>query len=371
MTVLLQQMSRIVRKDIVLSIAVILALSTSLFVTPSVQYLEYIDFKVLVCLFVLMVIIAGIRKHGALDLVSRLILELSNNSRTLAQIIIFTTFIMSMLITNDVALLTFTPLSLYTFRNIKNKASIIKIVVLQTIAANVGSSLTPIGNPQNLFLFSFYSLDALSFFSVTTLIAISGGLLLALSTYTIAKEQMNPADKETRLAVNIHKSLFYCVLFILAVLAVFNVCNYFIILALCVASILLLDKELFRQVDYSLLATFLAFFIFIGNLQQSELIGDVMEALLSVNVIAVSALCSQCISNVPAAMLLSGYTADYSGLIKGVSIGGMGTLIASLASVISYKFFNKSHPELSGAYLLQFTIWNFAFLLILYLVCLV
>ncbi len=340
------------------------------FVPPSRLYASYIDWKVLACLLCLMAVVSGLRKTGLFDIAALALTRLSGGIRSMAIILILSTFFVSMAVTNDVALITFVPFSLLLLKKVKTKRTKLTVITLQTIAANIGSSLTPIGNPQNLYLFSFYKMDAVQFFTAIAPVVAAGGFLLIAAAFTIKNEKMTFRGAASNQSPNIVHIIVYFLLFTLSVLAVFRIIDYRAALVLVILTLLLLDRGLFRLIDYTLLWTFAGFFVFIGNLQH---IGAVTRALTSIvdkNALLVSTLASQVISNVPAAILLSRFTQDSTALLRGVSIGGMGTIIASLASVISYKFFVHEYPEENFAFLKVFTIWNVAFLVFLYGICL-
>lgn len=362
---------RLFLHETVLCISVAAACISMLFVTPSIAYIGYIDWKVLSCLLCLMAVVAGLRASGAFDILASSILRFAGTTRSLAAILIGTTFIVAMGITNDVALLTFVPFSLLLMRDGVSSRTRAHIIALQTIAANIGSSLTPIGNPQNLYLFSFYHIPASTFFKGILPIVLSGGVLLALSILKIKQRPVYARHSGPNFSLK-KKRLALCIaLFIISVLAVFRVLDYRVVTFLVIGALVLLDRDLVKTIDFSLLFTFMAFFIFIGNMQHLETVRSCLTGLISKNTVLVSALASQIISNVPAAILLSRFTDDSIGLLRGVSIGGMGTLIASLASVISYKFLSHEHPDEVLQYLLIFTKWNFLFFIVLYAINLI
>jgi len=358
-------------RETVLCIAIAAAAVSIFFVPPSSAYLGYIDWKVLLCLFCLMSVVAGLRASGAFDILASSILRFAGNVRSLAAILIITTFFVAMAITNDVALITFVPFALLLMRNSISWRTRAHIVTLQTIAANVGSSLTPVGNPQNLYLFAYYHMPSEQFFAGIFPIVITGFALLILGLTRIKPQTLYAQHTGHNFSLKKKRFSIFIVLFILSVLTVFRVLDYRLVTALVIVAVLVLDRELLLHVDYSLLFTFLGFFVFIGNLQRIEAVRSLLTALIGENTVLVSALASQLISNVPAAILLSRFTPDSVALLRGVSIGGMGTIIASLASVISFKFLSHEHPSEALGYLAIFTKWNVIFFVALYLVNLV
>lgn len=349
------------KREAVLCAAVILAAASSLLQAPR---MEYIDFEVLSVLLSLMLVVAGLKSVRFLDWLA---VELLNRCRswhgvTLA--LVGLTYAASMFVTNDVALLTFVPLALVIGRTLR--ADMARIIVLQTLAANLGSMLTPPGNPQNLFLYARYGYTAQDFFSVMLWPG-------ALSAAYIAFLALRRPDKPLvlRLAplqspVRWRTSLFLALL-ALNVGAVLHWVDKIVALAVTALAALLLDRKLFKQADYSLLATFAGFFIFIGNISHTSAAAYLQQSVLgtAAGTYLAALLASQFISNVPAAMLLAGLTREADALLLGVNIGGLGTLIASMASVISYKLFAAEHPYQAGTYLRTFLYYNFAGLLLL------
>lgn len=362
---------RFIKRDTVLSIALAAAAISMFFVPPSAEYVSYIDFKVLSCLFCLMAVVAGLRKTGLFDRAASALTRYTVSLRSTAFILVGATFFISMAITNDVALITFVPFSLLLLKNVENGKIRMRIITLQTIAANIGSSLTPVGNPQNLFLFSYYRMNVGDFFAAIFPAVLSGGLLLAASLLSVPDEKIPSVKAGPNYRTDPRYVISYAVLFVVSVLTVFRVFDYLPVTILVILFLLVFDRSIFARIDYSLLFTFTGFFIFIGNLQRIESINAFLTSIVARNVMLVGALASQFISNVPAAILLSGFTKDAEALLRGVSIGGMGTLITSLASVISFKFFSQERKNESLKYLGVFTVWNVLFFAVLFAVCFV
>jgi len=311
-----------------------------------------------------MAVVAALRLSGLFDIAAAALTRRCKSIRSLAAILVGITFILSMGITNDVALIVLIPFSLILLNNITRTKIRIRIIVFQTIAANVGSSLTPIGNPQNLFLFTSYDFSVLRFFSITIPVVLLGGLFLGISIWTIPNDNLAKFIPSPNHSISIRKTALHLVLFILSIGSVFNIMDFRVITVIILAVYLLIDRKLLKKIDYSLLLTFLFFFIFIGNLQRIETISKLLIQIADRNTLLFSAFLSQIISNVPAAILISGFTDNAAELLIGVSIGGMGTLIASLASVISFKFFIQNRPGETVKYLGVFTFWNFLLLMI-------
>lgn len=270
-----------------------------------------------------------------------------------------------MLVTNDVALITFVPLTLIIAKRAEINPTF--IIILQTLAANIGSSLTPMGNPQNLYLYYKYSIDIKEFIAIMLPFAASGlVLLLAMLSILVPDRALSFNIEEVKIEDR-KKAGFFIILFLLVILSILKLVNYYLALCITVLATLVLDRKLFKKVDYNLLLTFVFFFIFIGNLTHFAAVKDILGKILSFDksTFISSIILSQFLSNVPCSILLSGFTNNYQELLLGVNIGGMGTIIASLASVISYKFYVNEYRENKHQYLRDFSLYNFASLIIL------
>lgn len=346
------------KKECVLVIAVTLAILSSFISIPK---LSYIDFKVLILLFNLMVVVAAFKELKVLDSIAIGLLKKCNTYTSISLALVFITFISSMIVTNDVALITFVPLSIVIAR--KANINVLKIVVFQTLAANLGSSFTPMGNPQNLFIYSFYNLSPIDFFKITLPIVILAVLFLVLLVFKDKKMNLS-LDLEDVKIDNKRDVYLFGGLFLIILLSVFHVIDYKVTFLITIVMVLILNKKLFSQVDYSLLITFIGFFIFVGNISTMDVVKNFMEGILNSpkSTFLASVLSSQVISNVPATMLLSGFTDHFKELLLGVNIGGMGTLIASLASVISYKIYASEFRN--DNYMKSFTFYNILGLII-------
>ena len=346
------------KKECVLVIAVTLAILSSFISMPK---LSYIDFKVLILLFNLMVVVTAFKELKVLDSIAIGLLKKCNTYTSISLALVFITFISSMIVTNDVALITFVPLSIVIAR--KANINVLKIVVFQTLAANLGSSFTPMGNPQNLFIYSFYNLSPIDFFKITLPIVILAVLFLVLLVFKDKKMNLS-LDLEDVKIDNKRDVYLFGGLFLIILLSVFHVIDYKVTFLITIVMVLILNKKLFSQVDYSLLITFIGFFIFVGNISTMDVVKNFMEGILNSpkSTFLASVLSSQVISNVPATMLLSGFTDHFKELLLGVNIGGMGTLIASLASVISYKIYASEFGN--DNYMKSFTFYNILGLII-------
>lgn len=354
------------KKEKVLCIALVLALVSSLLVFPDREYLGYVDVRVLALLFCLMLLVKGYQDMGLFDILIQKMLGGVKNSRTLSQLLVLLCFFLSMLITNDVALITFVPFAILALKLCRQEKLMIPVVVLQTIAANLGSMFTPIGNPQNLYLFSVSDLSLGAFFGTMLPLTALSLVLLLTATLLIPGDPIQVTMEESTKSLSTRDLIGYTVLFIINLLVVFRVISWIPALLITVAGVLLLGKKkLLRQVDYALLLTFVGFFIFVGNMGRIPAISDLVAKLLTGREILMSALLSQFLSNVPAALLLSGFTDNIKGLLIGTNVGGLGTIIASMASLISYKLYAAQPEADKGRYMLVFTLYNVAGLVIL------
>lgn len=359
-------MNRIIlffKKEAILCISFILAVVSCFIVIPSKEYISYIDFHTLLLLFSLMAVMQGFRNARLFDSFAITLLKSTKNTRQISALMIFLCFFTSMLITNDVALITFVPLALEVFTKANKKGYIPITVVMQTIAANLGSMLTPVGNPQNLYLYSVSGMSFTDMISIMLPYWCISGLLILISLLFVPKDNNIFSDYSSNL--NLHKKsvMIYTCLFIICMLSVAHIISVSVATSICVIAVLLYDRSIFKSVDYSLLITFVCFFIFIGNIGNIESVNSFINSVLTGNEIAVSVISSQFISNVPAALLLSGFSNKYELLMVGTNIGGLGTIIASMASLISYKQIEEN----KGRYFILFTLFNIVFLLILLL----
>lgn len=350
-----------IKKEIVLVVAVVLAVSSCFWEAPK---WSYIDFKVLLLLFNLMVVIAAFKEQLLLDYLAVNLLRHCQNSKQTGLVLVGITFVAAMFMTNDVALITFIPLTLIIGRKLKIVP--IKWVVFQTLAANLGSSLTPMGNPQNLFIYTYYGVHLSEFLKVATglviLSAIFLGCLLLKERKTDITIVLEPVQMKAP-----KQLIVFLILFIIILSSVVGVLDYRIAFCITIIVTLLVNRHLLFQIDYTLLLTFIGFFIFIGNLAAIPAIKATLQSFLKEEgyTYLSGLVMSQVISNVPATMLLAPFTENWQELVLGVDIGGMGTLIASLASVISYKLFVKEYQQEAKAYFKSFTWYNVLGLILL------
>ncbi len=354
----------IIAKDAVLWIALFLALITSVIIRPPWPVLaQAIDWKTLGCLAGLMIASGGFMISGVFDLAAARLVNHCRGARSMMAALVFSTFFSSMCITNDVALIVFVPMTLLSFRRAGLDPAL--TVILQTVAANVGSILLPTGNPQNLFLYSRYAMAFGPFASAVLPLFVAGGIGLALFCLC-ARNTAMACGSAAEPTIRFWDVLLYGMLFCIAALAVFDVLDYRLALGIAVIVMLAKGRNLVQQVDYALLLTFVGFFIFVANIATIPQVAEMMRRIVEPQPFLAAVCASQVISNVPAAVMLSSFTGNASALLAGVSAGGCGTLIASMASLISYKLYVRDGGE-KKRYLLLFTGINLFFL---FLMCL-
>ena len=359
------------RKEPVLCIAAACAIASVALNKPSAAYLNYIDWRVLSLLFCLMAVVAGLQECGVFAIMAQRLLAGERSIRFVILMLVLLPFFLSMLVTNDVALITFVPFAILVLGLIGRTDRLIYVVVLQTIAANLGSMATPVGNPQNLYLYAAYELTAGQFFSVMLPLSVVSLVGLTIAALCVKSEGIRVSFAE-RAALRRPGLLgLMAGLFVLCLLSVFRVLPYLALLAIVLGAMLIFDRPLFRHVDYGLLATFFCFFLFAGNVGACGPIRQVITAVMEGRTALTAGIASQVISNVPAAVLLSGFTADWRGLLIGTNVGGLGTPIASLASLISLKSYLKSPNARAARYLLVFTAANLIGLAVLCLTVMV
>ena len=369
------------KKDVVLTIAILLALLSSLFVHPDKQYINYIDYRTLILLFCLMSVMAGLRKIKLFDRVAATLVSRCTNEGQLIILLVVVVFFTSMIITNDVALLTFVPFTISVLNilhpNVKNRW-MITLIVMETIAANLGSMLTPVGNPQNLYLYNVSGMSMGGFLLIMLPYSVLSLVMLIIWIIIRCNSKSTNIDRNIKLGDirNTNSEIaynsrdkriigMYFFLFILCIMTVVKIIPFYITFVILLVCILIFDRDTLKNVDYSLIFTFTGFFIFIGNIGRIPVFRDFLQGFISGKEMITAVLCSQIMSNVPAALLLTGFTDNIRMLIIGTNLGGLGTLIASMASLISFKFIQREDKNVNGKYIAAFTAANVVFLICL------
>ena len=353
----------IIKNNVVFFVALTAALLTMLIIPPDEKYIGYFDFKTLACLFCTLAVVNALKSIGFFGYIAGKIIIRAGNLRIATLLLVYITFIGSMFIANDMALLTFLPLGYFVLDSSGKKKYMAYVFILQTIAANLGGMLTPFGNPQNLYLYSKFNIPDGEFISIMALPFAVSIALVTVCCLFFPGEHIAVTDSEKALPRG--KTAFYLALFVLTVVMVFRLIPYYIILPVVFVAVLFSDRKSLLKVDWFLLMTFAAFFVFSGNMARIPAVSAFFSALLEKNTLLTSVLSCQVISNVPSAVLLSQFTGNYRDLLIGVNIGGTGTLIASLASLITFRMYVAHNKGGGGKYVLLYSAFSFVFLLIL------
>ena len=357
------------KQNVVLIVAFIAALASSLVVPPDEKYISYLDFRTLTCLFCTLAVICGLRNIKFFTVVARKLVSLSGSTRKAVIALLMITFIGSMLIANDMALITFLPLGYIALSETGNKKYLCYTFIMQNIAANLGGMVTPFGNPQNLFLYNKFNIPTGEFTLIMLPPFLLSITLILLSVFVFVKNEKLELNCNDDTKLPVKRTVAYLLLFAFSLLIVFRLIPFVIGLILIPAAMIILDRKALKDVDYGLLFTFVFFFIFAGNMARIDVISNVLSNLMQKNALIFSSLSCQFISNVPSAILLSGFTENYKDLLIGVNIGGTGTLIASLASLITFRQYQSVDPQGVKKYFIMFSLINFSFLGILMIFC--
>lgn len=344
-------------------VALIAALATTVIVPVDEKYLGYFDFKTLACLFSVLAVVCALKDVNFFYILAEKTVERFKNLRFSVLALVYITFIGSMLIANDMALLTFLPLGYFVLHTTGKEKYMAYVFILQNVAANLGGMLTPFGNPQNLYLYTKFQIPNLEFVKIMAPPFAAAIAVITVCCLVLPKDKLTVKDNPPKL--DFKRTAFYLVLFALSIGIVFRGVPYQIGVVVIFAALMFSDRHALKSVDYPLLLTFVFFFIFAGNMARIEPVRALMSGLLSRNTLLFSILSCQFISNVPSAILLSGFTGNYEDLLVGVNIGGVGTLIASLASLITFREYLKHNPGKAARYILEFSAINFGFLIFL------
>ena len=359
-----QGLGGFVKKNVVMMVAMLAAAVTCFLVPPDKEYLGYFDFKTLTCLFCVLAVVCALKNVQFFYILARKIVQVFKNTRMCILALVYITFIGSMLIANDMALLTFLPLGLFVLSTTGKGKYMAFTFIMQNIAANLGGMLTPFGNPQNLYLYTKFEIPNLEFMGIMAPPFVLSVALITLCCIIFVKPEP-VALRDEKVYMPVGRTIVYLLLFALAVAIVFRGIPYGIGLVVIPAVLLFMDRKALKMVDYPLLLTFVFFFIFSGNMARIDGVRQLFSWLLGKSTLLFSVISCQVISNVPSAILLSQFTENYRDLLLGVNIGGVGTLIASLASLITFREYTKQNKGKTGYYVLLFSAFNFAFLIIL------
>ncbi len=353
-----------IKDNIVMFIALFAAILTSIVVPLDSKYLGYFDFKTLTCLFCVLAVVCALREINFFYMLARRVVQIFKTARMSVLALVYITFIGSMLIANDMALLTFLPLGYFVLASTDKRKYMAFTFIMQNIAANLGGMLTPFGNPQNLYLYTKFNIPTLEFMKIMAPPFLLSVLLITLCCVIFVKPEPLTLSDE-RIKLNPKRTLLYLALFALSIVIVFRTIPYQVGLVVIPAVLFFADRNALKAVDYPLLLTFVFFFIFAGNMARIPAVNNLFSALLDKSTLLFSVISCQFISNVPSSILLSQFTSDYANLLVGVNIGGAGTLIASLASLITFREYLKHNPGKTKYYVMMFSAFNFGFLFIL------
>ena len=361
-----QHVIKVVKEQPVLSVAVVAMLITCFMVPVDEAYLDYFNMRTLATLFCTLAVVSAFSHIHVFEILSKSIVLKLSNLRNAVIALVFITFFGSMLLANDMALLTFLPLGYFVLHNTGNEKIMAFTFIMQNIAANLGGMVTPFGNPQNLYLYAFYQIDTMEFIGIMAP-GFFMAMLLILAICLVVKKEPLQLKHDDGYVLDVNRTMIYSALFIFSILIVFRLVPYILGTLAVILALFFLDKKALKEVNYPLLLTFCAFFVFSGNAARIPAVNELFSNLLPQNTLLFGILSCQCISNVPSAVLLSHFTTDFASLLPAVNIGGLGTPIASLASLITLTEFKRRQPEKVGKYLLLFTALNLAFILVLYL----
>ena len=353
-----------IKKNTVMVIALCAALITAVIVPPDRAYLDYFDFKTLTCLFCVLAVVCALKNIRFFYILARKIVELCKNARISVLALVYITFIGSMLIANDMALLTFLPLGYFVLKETGMEKYMAFTFIMQNIAANLGGMLTPFGNPQNLYLYTYFNIPTGEFMGIMLFPFLLSVFLITLCCLIFVKGERLQLHEE-KATLPIKRTLIYLALFAYSIIIVFRFVPYWTGLIIIPLVLLIMDRDALKKVDYPLLLTFVFFFVFANNMARIDAVQGAFSYLMEQSTLLFSTLSCQIISNVPSAILLSQFTSNYRELLLGVNIGGVGTLIASLASLITLREYSKANPGGTKMYVLKFSLFNFAFLIIL------
>ncbi len=357
-------MQGFLKKNAVMLIAFFAAVITSLIIPINGEYWGYFDYKTLACLFCVLAVVCALKNINFFYMMARKVVQLFKNARMAILALVYITFIGSMLIANDMALLTFLPLGYFVLTTTGKEKYMAFTFIMQNISANLGGMLTPFGNPQNLYLYSTYNISNLEFIKIMEPPFILSVLLITVCCLVFIKPEPLELEDE-KIELNPRKTALYLLLFALSILIVFRGIPCWIGLVIIPIVLAFVDRKALKMVDYPLLLTFVFFFIFAGNMARIGVVRWFFSALLDRSALLFSVLSCQCISNVPSAILLSQFTQNYRDLLVGVNIGGVGTLISSLASLITFREYVKHNPGKTKYYIKMFSLYNFGFLAVL------
>lgn len=353
-----------VKKEVVLSVAIVAMIITMFFVPIDKEYVEYFEYKTLIALFCMLAVVAGLKSTNIFELVSKKLIGLFKTRRAVIYCLVYGTYLFDMIVANDMSLITFLPLTYLVLHKTNNDKYLAFTFIMQTIAANMGGMITPYGNPQNLYLFSFYEIAIPEFFKALLLQSITVAVMLFVCVLFVKNEPLTLKNEE-KFEIKKKELAVYAILFVIVILSIFRVVPHVVTLALVILAVLIVDRKRFKYVDYALLATFCVFFVFSGNMARIDAVKELISVIVEKNTLIAGVVSCQFISNVPTAIFLSKFTQNWQDLLIAVNIGSLGIIISSLASLITLKEYLKHQPEGLKKYMIKFTLLNTTFLVVL------
>jgi len=356
-----------IKKNIVVIIAGILAVISMSIIPIDKDYLNYFEWDTIICLFCMLAVVAGLKSTNIFDIISKKIISLFHNRRSVIYALVFGTFLFDMIVANDMSLITFLPLTYIVLHSTGNDKYLAFTFIMQTIAANMGGMITPYGNPQNLYLYSFFNIGITDFFSTLFIQFLFIALLLFICCSFVRPEPLTIKNNDNN-KLNKNKFIIYAILFIMTIASIFRIIPNELTLVIVIFTLIFCDKKIIKEIDFGLLLTFCFFFIFSGNIARIQPIRDFIYNIIEKNTFFAGIISCQLISNVPTAIFLSQFTTEYKELLKAVNIGSLGILISSLASLITLKEFLKHQPKKFFKYIGMFTLFNTLFLISLIIV---
>ena len=363
----LNRVKMFIIKEVVLSVAIVLTIITCFFVPIDNVYLTYFDVNTLICLFSMLTVVAAIKSTNIFEFISKKLIGLFHTRKTVILALVFGTFFFDMIVANDMSLITFLPLTYIVLHSTNNDNYLAFTFIMQTIAANMGGMITPYGNPQNLYLYSFFNIPTKEFWSILAVQSFTVAILLIICCLFVKNEPLVLKQKDNK-NINKKRLVLYTILFILVILSIFRVVPYLITLFIVLITIVIIDYKILKEVDYALIATFFVFFVFSGNVARIDIIKGFISKLVVDHTLAAGIISCQFISNVPTAIFLSKFTNSYKELLIAVNVGSLGILVSSLASLITLKEFLKHQPKNFRKYIILFTAFNSIFLIALLIV---
>lgn len=326
--------------NFIFTIAVIAAIVSCFFVKPDAEYWGYFDIDTIVCITLLLVVIAAFSNIQFFEKVARWLVKKFKNTRSIIMCLIFITYVSALVNANDMSLLTFLPLAYIVLKYTNNIKYVAFTFIMQNIASNLGGMITPIGNPQNLYIFSFYDMNLFEFLKIMAIPTLIALVLIIVVCLFIKKEPLEFKDNEVS-HFSVPKAIIYGILFAITLMVVFGIIPWWIAVIVILITVAICDIKAYMLVDYTIPLTFVAFFIFSGNLSRIPAIIDIMQSFIDNHTFLTAYISCQLISNVPTAVLLSKFTGNYAHLLVSVNVASLGIIFSSLSGVIALKEYIK------------------------------